>query len=64
MLVKAVTVPVQTPSIFLITLCSLKIVVWDVAMLLSLVEIITILEEPATSIMRGGEKTMQVRKGA
>jgi len=33
-------------------------------MLLSLVEIFTILEEPATSIMWGGEKAMQGRKGA
>jgi hypothetical protein len=33
-------------------------------MFLSLVEIITILEEPATSIMRGGEKAIQGRKGA
>jgi hypothetical protein len=49
---------------FFITLYSLKLAVWDVLMLLSLVEIITILEESAISVMWGGEKAMRGRKRA
>jgi hypothetical protein len=40
-----------------------KIVIWDVVMLLSLAEN-TILEEPATSITLGEEKAMQEIRGA